>query len=72
MWYTICMVVRMRHTRGHTRNRRSHHALKSKNLTLCKEAGCEGIAVRSHQVCPGCGMYKGRQVLKVKTKKAAK
>lgn len=66
------MVVRMRHTSGHTRNRRSHHALKTKTLSLCKEPGCEGIYMQAHRVCPGCGIYKGRQVVKAKAKKTVK
>lgn len=59
------MVVRMRHTSGHTRNRRSHHALKMKQLQACKDCG---KLVLSHTVCAGCGKYKGKQVLKVKSK----
>ena len=60
------MVVRMRHTSGHTRNRRSHHALKMKQLQACKECG---KLIESHIACKGCGMYKGKQVVKVKIKK---
>jgi large subunit ribosomal protein L32 len=61
------MVVRMRHTKGHTRNRRSHHALKAKNLTVCKNCGA---FIQGHKMCDACGFYKGKQVLKVKAKKA--
>lgn len=61
------MVVRMRHTRGHTRNRRSHHALKSKNLNKCPN--CD-FPLTGHTACAKCGFYKGRQVVKVKTKRA--
>ncbi len=60
------MVVRMRHTKGHTRNRRSHHAIEAKNLATCKECGTKLI---SHQACATCGMYKGKQVVKIKIKK---
>jgi large subunit ribosomal protein L32 len=62
------MVVRMRHTSGHTRNRRSHHALKMKQLQACKECG---KLIESHTACRGCGMYKGKQVVKAKAKATA-
>lgn len=54
------MVIRMRHTRAHTRNRRSHHALKTKKLAGCKKCG---EPVLSHTVCAICGFYKGREVV---------
>ena len=60
------MVVRMRHTSGHTRNRRSHHALKAKQLTKCPDCG---VLAESHKVCDVCGKYKGRQIIKIKEKK---
>jgi large subunit ribosomal protein L32 len=57
------MVVRMRHTRAHTANRRSHHALESKNLSACSQ--CQAMKM-PHVVCTSCGMYKGNQVLILK------
>jgi len=54
------MVIRMRHTRAHTRNRRSHHALKESTIATC--ANCAS-ATRPHHMCLVCGFYKGRQVL---------
>jgi large subunit ribosomal protein L32 len=60
------MTVRMRHTRAHTRNRRSHHALENPGITKDKETG--SIAMR-HRVSPTTGEYKGKQVIKVKPKK---
>lgn len=59
------MVVRMRHTRSHTANRRSHHAIKAPVLTLCKECGSPKAP---HVACQICGKYKDRQVLDVHAK----
>lgn len=53
------MVVRMRHTHGHTANRRSHHALKAKTLATC-ECGAPRV---SHRACATCGRYRGRVVV---------
>jgi ribosomal protein L32 len=57
------MVVRMRHTRSHTRNRRSHHALSAPSIT----ASADGVAQR-HRVSPVTGKYRGRQVVDVARK----
>jgi large subunit ribosomal protein L32 len=62
------MVVRMRHTRAHTRNRRSHHALKAQKLATCE---CGAVRV-SHRACAACGRYNGRVVVDIAGKAAAK
>ncbi len=54
------MVVRMRHTRGHTNNRRSHHALAKPGI-IATETGFR----QSHRVDPVTGMYRGRVVIDV-------
>lgn len=56
------MVVRMRHTRAHTANRRSHHALKLKGMSLCDKCGS---AKKMHIVCVSCGHYRGKKVIDV-------
>jgi large subunit ribosomal protein L32 len=59
------MVNHMRHTRGHTRNRRSHHALSGAGFILC--ANC-GQPKQKHLACSHCGFYKTKDVLGLKAK----
>jgi large subunit ribosomal protein L32 len=54
------MVVRMRHTKSHTANRRSHHALDATNFAKCEN--CQALKKR-HTVCAACGFYRGKKVL---------
>lgn len=61
------MVVRMRHTRSHTANRRSHHALKGLALSTDK-SGSTHIRHRASID----GMYKGRVVVGDPVKKVIK
>jgi large subunit ribosomal protein L32 len=56
------MVNRMRHTRSHTANRRSHHALKEQKLSMCSSCGAPKL---NHAVCLNCGKYNGRVVIDV-------
>lgn len=56
------MSIRMRHTKGHTGNRRSHHALKGPRLTLDKETNSYHLR---HRVDMNTGMYRGKKVLGV-------
>ncbi|MCI0619884.1 50S ribosomal protein L32 [Candidatus Wolfebacteria bacterium] len=63
------MVVHMRHTRSHTGNRRSHHALKEPRFSVCANCGEKHIR---HQVCAHCGQYKGRQVIDIAARTARK
>lgn len=58
----------MRHTRAHTGNRRSHHALKAGALSLCESCGQPKLP---HKVCANCGTYKGKKISSV-TKKLDK
>jgi len=59
------MVIRMRHTRSHTKNRRSHHALKTPMLVVCSNCGEKH---RPHHMCQACGFYNGRLVIDMKAK----
>ncbi len=56
------MVVRMRHTRGHTRNRRSHH--KAEHATLTTDTVTNSTHQR-HRVDMVTGMYRGRSYIDV-------
>ena len=50
----------MRHTKGHTANRRSHHALKNTSFAKC--SNCQALKKR-HTVCASCGFYRGNKVI---------
>ena len=63
------MVVRMRATRSHRNNRRSHHALTAGRVSKCSNCGA---AHKSHAVCMNCGWYNGRKVLDLAAKVAKK
>ena len=58
------MSVRMRHTRAHTGNRRSHHALARRAIS---NESVDGLHLR-HRVSPITGKYKGEQVLDLSKK----
>lgn len=49
----------MRHTRGHTGNRRSHHALEAINVVKDAESGNLRLPHRLDEVT---GMYRGKQI----------
>ena len=57
------MSIRMRHTRGHTNNRRSHHALKATIIVTDKESGNLRLP---HRVDEVTGMYRGKQIFQPK------
>ena len=59
------MSVRMRHTKAHTANRRSHHSVKAPRLSKCEK--CNEYKER-HRMCAACGTYRGREVVDVLAK----
>ncbi len=63
------MSVRMRHTRGHTGNRRSHHALEATKVVVDKESGNLRLP---HRLDEATGMYRGRQIAPAKVARVAK
>lgn len=58
-----------RRTSGDKRRRASHFALKPASFTTCSH--CKQ-PVLPHRVCSNCGYYRGRQVLKLKSKLVGK
>lgn len=58
------MTVRMRHTRSHTNNRRSHHKLK--NPAISKDVAGD-LHIR-HRLSPKTGAYRGRKVVDTSAK----
>lgn len=63
------MVVRMRHTKSHTANRRSHHALKAAKFVVDQDSQSAHLR---HRVDMKTGLYKGRKVIDVVAKVAKK
>lgn len=57
------MSVRMRHTSGHTKNRRSHHALKNQVIVKDKESGALRLP---HRLDETTGMYRGKHIVSKK------
>ncbi len=55
-------VPKKRKTGTRQAQRRSHDALTAVNLSACSHCG---KPVRPHQMCPACGYYRGKQVVKV-------
>ncbi len=53
-----------RRTKQSKRERASHFALVEANLTTCSH--CKR-RILPHHVCPHCGYYRGREVLKLET-----
>jgi hypothetical protein len=58
----------MRHTRSHTKNRRSHHALKGARVSTTEA----GVKHPRHKALLDGTPYRGRSVTKVKAVKATK
>ncbi len=59
------MSIRMRHTKGHTANRRSHHALTATKSVVDKESGKRRLP---HRLDETTGMYRGKQIFTPKAK----
>jgi large subunit ribosomal protein L32 len=53
---------KQRHTKSRRNRRRSHLALKARQISFCPKCKKE---ILPHNVCKNCGYYKGRQVIDV-------
>ena len=51
---------------GRRNRRRANKSLRQNKLGICPQ--CQ-TPIPSHQACPECGFYKGRDVLKLEDKK---
>lgn len=51
-----------RHSHARTRTRRAHDALATRSVAKCPECGEPKLP---HRLCPGCGSYRGRSVIKL-------
>lgn len=58
-------VPKQRHTKSRRNRRRSHLAMKKKNLSTCPKCG---EPILSHRYCANCGYYKNREVVDVLAK----
>lgn len=63
------MTVRMRHTRSHTKNRRSHHALSKRVVIEDTESGKIRLP---HRLDENTGMYRGKLIVPPKEKRVTK
>ncbi|HEY4507935.1 MAG TPA: 50S ribosomal protein L32 [Candidatus Paceibacterota bacterium] len=59
----------MRHTRAHTGNRRSHHALSKPPISIDKETGAMSLR---HRASATNATYRGRIVVAIEKKLARK
>jgi len=59
----------MRHTKGHTGNRRSHHALEATHAVADKESGNLRLP---HHLDEVTGMYRGKQIAAPRTLRTKK
>lgn len=59
-------VSKKRKSSSRTKRGRSHLALTKIKLTKCKKCG---KLTMPHRVCPSCGTYQGKEIIKPKIKK---
>ncbi|MBI3290960.1 50S ribosomal protein L32 [Candidatus Falkowbacteria bacterium] len=55
-----------RRSRSKGKRGRSHQALAKKNLVKCDKCGKK---IMPHRVCPFCGNYQGKEIVKPMVKK---
>ncbi len=57
------------HSKARSRKRRTHQKLIVPLLVECKE--CRKLKI-SHMVCPFCGYYAGKEIVKIEMKEKGK
>ena len=57
------MLPKHRTSKSRKNKRRSHHFLTPRGTVLCDH--CNQVAL-PHRVCPNCGWFRGREVVKAK------
>jgi large subunit ribosomal protein L32 len=62
-------VSKKRHSKSKVGRRRTHLYLKEPHLVKCEN--CQKLKL-SHIVCPFCGYYKGKEVLKIEKEEKEK
>jgi len=55
-------VPKQRHTKSRRNKRRSHHALKKQEISVCPKCG---EPVLPHRLCQNCGTYAGKEIIDV-------
>ncbi len=58
-----------RHSNQRTRKRRTHDKLDPSTIVACPN--CKAARI-PHRVCPECGYYNGRPVIRIKQRKTKK
>lgn len=58
-------VPKKKHTKSRRNKRRSHHALKKQQFSLCQKCKSQ---VLSHTLCLNCGTYNNREIIDVLAK----
>lgn len=59
-------VPKRRHSKARRDKKRTHKKLKVQGLARCSH--CNRLK-EPHKVCPHCGYYKGKEVIRIKSKK---
>lgn len=59
-------VPRNRMSNARKNSKRSHHAKSPKQCTACPNCGTSKL---SHRVCPSCGQYNSRSIIKTEEEK---
>jgi large subunit ribosomal protein L32 len=56
--------VKHRHSKARGRKRRTHYKAEAPALTKCSQCGKEKVP---HRVCPYCGYYNGKLVMRIES-----